>query len=63
MPDLLKDWRGWLRDWPLYAAVALDMIVLSAALEAGFALFAALAGLGGFALVICALIMDAGSRE
>lgn len=44
MFDVLKDWRGWLADWPLYVAGILGMVAMIVALTAGSAVGAALSG-------------------
>jgi hypothetical protein len=59
MFDVLKDWRGWLADWPLYVAGVLGAAAMFIALTAGFAFGAALAGGFELGLLVTAIRKDA----
>ncbi len=59
MFDTLKDWRGWLADWPLYVAGAVGMIAFIIALAAGSAVGAALSASFLLILLIHSIRKDA----
>jgi hypothetical protein len=52
MFEVLKDWRGWLADWPLYVAGAVGMIAFIIALAAGSAVGTALTASFLFLLLV-----------
>jgi hypothetical protein len=59
MFDALKDWRGWLADWPLYVAGVTGMVAMIVALTAGSAVAAALSGSFLLILLVHSIRKDA----